>query len=227
MLHELLGRFGIYYAKRRYMPRGIDWLWDIERLGSGSVRTVIDVGANEGQTTLAVRRAFPGATVHAFEPVGETFAILQRVVGTDRQVHASRLAVSDHAGTVHMKVQGQLSHIVPASSAGADDVESVDVLTLDAYCAQQRIDRIEILKTDTEGHDLTVLKGATRLFEAGKVDWVFTEVTFDPHDSTHSPFHETSEWLQAYGLSPWCFYDHYHVDADRSLLFCNVLFARK
>jgi len=228
MLHQLFNRLGIYYAKRRYMPHGIDWLWDIDRLlPAGTVRTVVDVGANEGQTSLAVRQAFPGATVHAFEPVAETFAILQQAVGADREVHTNRLAVSNEPGVVHMQVQAQLSHIVPASLAGAADVESVQAVTLDDYCEQHQIERIEILKTDTEGHDLEVLKGAKKLFTAGKVDWVFVEVTFDANDTTHSQFSQTCAWLDAYGLAPWCFYDHYHADAGRTLLFCNVLFGRR
>lgn len=228
MLHQLLKRLGIYYAKRRYMPCGIDWLWDIGRLSpAGTVRTVVDVGANEGQTSLAVRQAFPGATVHAFEPVAGTFAILRQAVGDDRQVHISRLAVSNQPGVAHMQVQAQLSHLVPASSAGAPDVETVQAVTLDDYCEQHQIERIEILKTDTEGHDLEVLKGATKLFTSGKVDWVFVEVTFDANDTTHSQFSQTYAWLDSHGLAPWCFYDHFHADAGRTLLFCNVLFGRR
>lgn len=228
MLQEVLGRLGIYYAKRRYMPRGVDWLWDIKRqLPAVTSPTVMDVGANAGQTSLAVRRAFPGATVHAFEPVAETFAILQQAVGADRQVHASRLAVSSEVGVVHLQAQAQLSHIVPASSAGGADVESVDAVTLDAYCAQHQIRRIDILKTDTEGHDLAVLKGASQLFADGSVNWVFVEVTFDPDDATHSQFSEICEWLRARSLAPWCFYDPYHANDGQTLLFCNVLFARR
>ena len=79
MLHELLNRYGIYYAKRRYMPRGIDWVWDLRRLCvGGGAPMVFDIGANEGQTTVQVLRHFPNATVHAFEPVRNTFNILQQ-----------------------------------------------------------------------------------------------------------------------------------------------------
>lgn len=228
MLHTLLNRLGIYYAKRRYMPRGIDWLSDLVRLlPAGTVRTVVDVGANEGQTAQAVLKVFPRATVHAFEPVAETFEVLRQALATDARVHLSRLAVSSAAGVVHIQARSQLSHIVPASAAGGPDVESVDAVTLDGYCARHEIARIDILKTDTEGHDLEVLKGARQLFVAGKIEWVFVEVTFDRHDGTHSQFGAIHEWLEEHGMAAWCFYDHYHSEAGRKLLFCNVLFGRR
>ncbi len=227
MLQTILGRLGIYYAKRQYLPRGIDWLWDLDRLlPAGTVRTVFDVGANEGQTAVAVLKAFPGATVHAFEPVAGTFETLRLTVGADPRIQLNQAAVSSTAGIVHIQVQSQLSHLVPASAAGGLGVESVAAVTLDMYCEQHGIARIDLLKTDTEGHDLEVLKGAGRLLSAGKIDWVFVEVTFDRHDQTHSRFGEIQEWLEQHGMAVWCFYDHFHTQAGHHLLFCNVLFGR-
>lgn len=228
MLQTLLGKFGIYCAQRRYMPRGIEWLWDLDRLlPPGTVRTVFDIGAHEGQTTLAVLQSFPGATVHAFEPVAESFDTLRQTLGADRRIRLTRAAVSSTAGVVHIQSQSQLSHIVPASAAGRPGVETVAAVTLDHYCEQLGIAGIEILKTDTEGHDLEVLKGAARLLSSGQIDWVFVEVTFDRDDETHSRFGEIQEWLEQHGMAVWCFYDSCHIDAGRHLLFCNVLFGRR
>lgn len=227
MLHAFLNRLGIYYAKRRYMPYGIDWLWDLDRvLPAGAVRTVVDVGANEGQTTRAVLEVFPASTVHAFEPVAGTFDVLRQALGADKRVQLRRLAVSDAPGTVHVQAQSQLSHIVLDSAAGAPGVEAVEAVTLDLFCEQHGIAHIDILKTDTEGHDLEVLKGARQLLLAGKVDWVFVEVTFNRNDETHSPFLAIHDWLSAHGMAVWCFYDHLHTAGGRRLAFCNVLFGR-
>lgn len=228
LLQTFLGRLGIYYAKRQYIPRGIEWLWDLGRLlPPASVRTVFDVGANEGQTARAVRRAFPGATVHAFEPVAATFARLQRTHGADPRITLNQAAVSSTPGIVHIQAQLQLSHLVPASAAGNPGVERVAAVTLDSYCQQHGITHIDLLKTDTEGHDLEVLQGAGQLLAAGQIDWVFVEVTFDRHDDTHSKFTEIQEWLASHGMAPWCFYDHCYTHAGRHLLFCNVLFGRR
>jgi FkbM family methyltransferase len=230
MLQTLLRRFGIYYSKRQYMPYGIDWLWDLARLEPRvSVRTVIDVGANEGQTVSAVASAFPGAMVHAFEPIATTFDVLQRSFGADPNVRVNRLAVSSAAGTALMRSASYspASHIVLDQAGAGDRLVSVETVTLDAYCGQHAIAHIDILKTDTEGHDLEVLKGARRLFTEARVDWVLTEATFDPDDASHSDFGSIHEWLAGQGMTPWCFYEQFHIDGGRRLMFLNVLFARR
>jgi len=235
----MLGRLGIYYSKRRYMPRGIEWLWDLQRLlPTETVRTVIDVGANEGMLVRALLKTFPQATVHAFEPVAGTFEILRERVGGDPRVRVNRQAVSARAGTLHIRADAisVLSQVVPASAASDSDVESVDAVTLDSYCAQHGIEHIAVLKSDTEGHDLQVLKGAQRLLAEGRVDWVFVEVTFDPNNARNSLFGPIHDWLQAHGMAVWCIYDSCHMDAGSSrtpedplpdLMFCNVLFAKR
>jgi len=212
------------------MPRGIEWLWDLERLlPPGNVRTVFDVGANVGQTTSAVRRVFPTATVHAFEPVRSTFASLRAAVSGDQRVQVNHGAVSDRIGTVHIQVEAEsyTSHVVSDFATGTATIESVAADTLDLYCERHAVERIEILKSDTEGHDLQVLMGAERLFDEGRIDWVFVEVTFDTQNPEHSAFGPIYDWLQLRGMVPWSFYDHCYTHAGHRLLFCNVLFGRR
>lgn len=230
MLQTILARLGIYYSKRQYMPYGIDWLWDLSRLDPPpSVRTVIDVGANEGQTVRAVAEAFPNAAVHAFEPIQATFDLLRLGFEAAPGVHLNRLAVSSVPGSARMRhaPNSQASHIVERPAPTDTGVVSVETVTLDAYCAEHAIARIDVLKTDTEGHDLQVLKGAARMFAEGRVGWVLTEATFDPDDPSHSDFTAQHEWLAQYGLTPWCFYEQFHIDGGRRLLFFNVLFAKR
>src|SRR5690606_3668734 len=47
---------------------------DLRRLAPGfRARMIFDVGANKGQTAVEFLSAFPGATIHSFEPVLRTF----------------------------------------------------------------------------------------------------------------------------------------------------------
>lgn len=43
-----------------------------------SIKTIIDVGANEGQFAKKILKIFPDATVHCFEPLPEQFTILKK-----------------------------------------------------------------------------------------------------------------------------------------------------
>jgi len=236
MLRTLLESAGIYYGKRQYMPCGLDWLWDIQRVAANQqILTVFDVGANVGQTTIAVKSRFPGATVHAFEPVARTFAELQANVAGLSGVTCHRLALSDVAGQAVMAVAANslTNHLVevPAAVTTSATMESVDVDTVDAFCRQRDIERLDILKVDAEGADLKVLKGADRMLRENRVAFVFAEVGFKPSDAGHVYLAHVLEQLNGTGLVPYSFYDYCRLTPPAyeqeglGLVFSNVLFV--
>ena len=65
----------------------------------------------------------------------------------------------------------------------ADTTIEVERTTLTDFCRQRGIGHVNLVKSDTEGHDLSVLRGARELLAAGRVDllqfeynhtWVFS-----------------------------------------------------
>ena len=57
-----------------------------------------------------------------------------------------------------------------ASAAKALEVIVVEKQTLDGFCAEHAIDHINLVKTDTEGHDIHVMRGAQKMLESEKID---------------------------------------------------------
>jgi hypothetical protein len=51
---------------------------------------------------------------------------------------------------------------------------------LDAFCSQSRVPRIDLLKLDTQGTELAVLRGAGTLFDPRYISAVFTEILLIP-----------------------------------------------
>jgi FkbM family methyltransferase len=211
------------------MRRGIDWVWDLRRLTITPDNPVVfDIGANIGQTTAQILQIFPRAIIHAFEPAESTFKILHRKFAAMPSIQCNRLAVSEVCGSAKIiaAVDSQLSHLA-SQSEDSSRLETIKTISIDAYCAENAINHIDILKTDTEGHDLAVLKGGKNTLRAGRIDWILVEVTFDLLDDVHSHFEEIQIFLRGYGMMPYCFYDHVFTHADRHHLFCNVLFVRQ
>lgn len=224
MLQPALARLGVYYAKRRFMPSGVDWLWDIHRVLNGrSLGTAIDVGANVGRTAASIKERFPLTAVHAIEPVPDTYETLKRNCAGLGNVRCHRLALSDMAAPAWVTAgpNSELNHLVATQSDADGQLEAVDVTTLDDFCEAQSVETIGLLKIDAEGNDLKILEGGRRLFAQRRVAFLFAEVGFDPADTGHVHATELLAFLPHAGFRPYAFYDYYYERVD--LVFANVL----
>lgn len=94
----------------------------------------------------------------------------------------------------HLSTGRSLPNGVTASRA-----EDVNVTTLDAYSDRAKISQIDILKVDTEGHDLRVLQGASRLLSESAIGIVETEVGMNPGNTFHAPLALVSALLERHG----------------------------
>ncbi len=54
---------------------------------------------------------------------------------------------------------------------------NVKTQTLDNFCLEKKIDSIDLLKIDTEGNELNVLKGAKKLLDENKINVIYTEIS--------------------------------------------------
>lgn len=156
----------------------------IEANGEAACFVAFDIGANQGDWTLALIGAFEardGSTArldaHVFEPVPATRERLgARLAGKSLEsIHINGFALSDKTGTFDMAVMsetgGTNSLVYDAAMAKeAIGFVTVPLTTLDLYCAEAGIDHIDIVKCDTEGHDLCVLRGAADLLKSGRID---------------------------------------------------------
>jgi FkbM family methyltransferase len=140
------------------------------------VGTVIDVGANVGDWTAAAARTFPNAVVHAFEIVPATSVELECRVGNLANVRINRIGLSDADGEIKVfcsSRDSQLASGIPGVTEAFhhDTPKSVlaPVTTGAAYCSEQAIEQIGILKIDVEGMEDRVLAGFLSRFEAGAI----------------------------------------------------------
>lgn len=232
LLRRIVERLGYRYFKIAYQPLGLDHAHDVARfLGSvGNVKVVFDVGANEGQTAEHYARAFPSAQIYSFEPVAATYKSLVERVSKWPRVRTFQLAFADRNRTARIQlvpVSGWNSlHNELNDNCSSTPHELVEISTLDSFCAERNINHIDLLKTDTEGFDLEVLKGAEVMLRARQIQFILAEVTFHPENTYHTSFFRFAEYLQ--GLK-YHFVDLYDDDfvsfSQPPLLYCNALFT--
>lgn len=149
--------------------------------------TVFDVGANVGQSLREFLEVAPRAKIFSFEPVRETFARLQRDAGQLPNVTLENLALGSNSGTARMKVKGTSTgnSIIKITDKVRGDTESVRMVCGDDYCTEMKIDRIDYLKIDTEGHDLNVLTGFRKMIAAKCVGFIQIEAGLNAINKKH------------------------------------------
>jgi len=137
----------------------------------------VDVGANIGLYSLAFAWLAPRGHVYAFEPSPGTFDHLRQNVEENQlgNVEAFQLALGDQAeGTVHFHefdffTAGSFAvdddSFLTSEALGSNYFEA-PATTLDAFVAEHGIDRIDLVKIDVEGAELSVLDGAKETLSA-------------------------------------------------------------
>lgn len=211
LARSVLNRCGLEVRARATLPVGLSLERDLQRIfaAEGS-RVFFDVGANTGQTAERFVAAVPSAQVWCFEPIANTFATLTENVRRYPQVKARQLALGDRDGEADMLLLGnsEWNRLAGPNEDTTDRPhERVRLSTLDAFCTAQDIHRIDLLKTDCEGHDLDVLRGAVRLLSAGQIGAVLCEVNFR-HNGMHGDFFALHDCLYAHGFYFYALYDY-------------------
>lgn len=141
---------------------------------------VVDAGANHGEWSLAAARCFPRARVLAFEPVGPTFSALAAATAAEPRVEALRCALSNRDGDAAMwvddTVAGAMSSMVASPHHGAVEVV-VPCRRGAGVLAERGLERVDVLKVDTEGHELEVLEGFGTTLSEQRIEVVQFEHT--------------------------------------------------
>lgn len=171
--------------------------------------TILDIGANIGYYTIqfAYRVGLTG-TVHAFEPVSSTFALLQENIALNKltNVAANRLALANSPGEKVIYLSGrentgQSSLTPPEAASGVQ--EQVEAKTVDQYLAEMNIARVDLVKIDVEGSELVVLKGMKKLLAKSDGPVLFIEISHITLARHRVKPGQVIDYLNRYGYEPY------------------------
>jgi len=206
-------------------PHGRDDCHDLQRSGA-AIETILDVGANDGGSALKFRAAFPDAIIHSFEPVSATFDLLVRNLQGQAKTYCHRLAMGQTPGEAQIYLT---QHSTTSSLIRPDDARGsviVQVGTVDQFARAHGLDRIDLLKVDTEGFDLDVLEGATGMLSSGHVKFTLVEVGFHRADRRHVLFDDVRDFLVARDFAVFGIYDQQpEWSGQNRLRYANVCFS--
>ncbi len=145
---------------------------------------VFDVGANQGQFLNLACRCLAGRAfaIHSFEPARQTYEMLELNARGIENATLNRCGLGREPGELELFYDVAGSGMASLTRRSLDHVgiemnlsEKVEIRTIDGYCSERAIGRIDLLKIDVEGHELDVLRGARRMFSESAIGMVTFE----------------------------------------------------
>jgi len=186
-------------------------------------RTILDVGAMDGWEGVNLARVFPDARVHAFEPSKQNCDRCVKTYMTQphhirSRIALSQIALTDTTGPVMFyevdeekalaakgKVNTGMGSVLKLENPdmwpwehNAQREITVQGYTMDAWCAEARVERVDAIWMDVQGAELNVLKGAVNTL--ANIQVIMTEAGVKPYYHGHTLKPAIDEFLAAQGF---------------------------
>jgi len=202
------------------------------------IRTIIDVGANEGQFAKQILKVFPNATVYSFEPLPEVFKKLEKwAKTTNGKVKCFNLALGKEEKEIEMFYHVEHS---PSSSilkttkiseklypfTKSQNLIKVRMDTLDNTIQKFRIDLIPeiLIKLDVQGYEDRVIRGGKETFTKAKA--CIVEVNIFNLYEEQANFKDIVNLLWDYGFFYYGILDQAY-DINGQVIYFDAIFIKK
>lgn len=192
---EILKFFG-YQLKKK--DSGFTFNSDLKWLKEFNIKTIIDIGANEGQFAQFINLQFPESKIHSFEPIKSCFLKLVQL-----QKKINKLSSYNYGlGDVNTFIDFYVNDFTPSSSflemeqehiknfplTKNTKVEKLQVRKIDDIYKDLEIENNVLVKIDVQGFEDKVIEGGNLFFkeipkivivEASIVKLYHNEASFD------------------------------------------------
>ena len=140
-----------------------------EILANNVYKTVIDIGANKGQFSLAVRKNLPEADIFAFDPLNNAAETFKKVFIKDEKTHFFNYAIGPSAGEelIHISKKDDSSSLLSIGELqtklfpGTEEIQTlpIKISPLKDLIKKENITKPALLKLDVQGFEYDALLG--------------------------------------------------------------------
>lgn len=151
-----------------------------------NIRTVIDVGAHNGESALQFHDLFPHAMIYSFEPLRDCFFKLNETMKAVPDFKSFNLALGDQKCrlAMHRSEFSQSSSLLSMTElhkeafpfTAGEMTEYVDVDTLDNVVGGLNLQDNILFKIDVQGYEHKVIMGSTSILDRIKI--IIVETSF-------------------------------------------------
>lgn len=144
---------------------------------------IIDVGSHKGESLETFKKINKNSNIFCFEPQVDCFYFLKKKFKFEKNIRIFNYALSNKKGkkvifknilsttstfsklnfkSKHFKIK---STVLNNKSAGFFTKNKVRINTLSFFIKKYKIKKVDLLKIDTEGHELQVLLGSKKILK--------------------------------------------------------------
>jgi FkbM family methyltransferase len=195
---------------------------------------IFDVGANEGQSIERFKSIFPKSIIHSFEPIKECYEKIIKIYDK-KNIFINNYALGDKEcerffyinkntyTSSFFKINNKYKELV--NSDGINMSVKKKISTIDGYLALHKIKKIDILKIDTQGYELNILKGAKKSLK-NKIKFIELELTLADYYKKKVKFYEIDKLLSE---NNFILYDMGNItyDKNKQLVWFDLLYLKK
>lgn len=219
---------GYWIYKHKNLPVGCSLSTDLRLKLKIPISTIFDVGANIGQSTKHFINDYNKATIYAFEPFLAAYNELESGYSSTR-VKCFKIALGNTIGhqevvpfTGDLSVLNSLSEFATNTSGG--EAEKIEITTGDHFVQEHAIPQIDLLKIDTEGYEIEVLKGFKNFIDQGKIKAILCEVGFSRANQRNTHISDLMNYMELLDYHLYGMYDTENQQIKDAHNFGNLLF---
>ncbi|MBL7916859.1 MAG: FkbM family methyltransferase [Bacteroidia bacterium] len=219
-----------YYVKRNAFNTQFEIL---SKYNSSESRIILDIGAFDGKTAIAYHKLFPNAIIYSFEPYSLSYNQLTNAVKGYKNIKTFKNAIAEKSGKLNLNINNSFATNSLLSSNKTDSEidnlittegsELVDVVCIDEFAENQKLNKIDVLKLDIQGGELAALKGAIKMLEKQSISLIYVEVEFIEIYKNQPLFHTIVEYLASYKYKLFNIYNM-HNNNNGQLLWADAIF---
>lgn len=162
-VRKIARNFGFDIIKFKKDQMGIYPFYDMAKFVKTDNPMLFDIGANVGQTVKDFKEVFKHSTIHAFEPSPDTFEILKNKLSDFKNIHLWNYGVGASSSDLLLNeyVHSNTNSFLDIHNNEPSNLKRrtlVKTTTIDQFSDENGIQKIDVLKIDTEGFELEVFK---------------------------------------------------------------------
>jgi FkbM family methyltransferase len=179
-----------------------------------------DVGANSGQSISRFLKYNYNIYIHSFEPTLELYNTVKNKYSKqikNKKIFINNFGLGDAKNEldffsykynqinsflpIEKNSKFEISRMIASKNKDSDfqKITKAKIDTLDEYCKNNKIDKIDLLKIDTQGFEPEVLKGSHNMLSEQKIKILEVELILGFAYEKNLDFFDIEKYLNPYG----------------------------